>query len=164
MNNPENINQPEDEIALQWVSHPVRESAAKSALAVGAVLASGIAVTYFMSSPGFGLLAVVIMFFSLSKFFFPTSYTLSDKGVTVKTTTQTFTRSWNQYRSYFTDKSGVLLSPFARPSRLENFRGLYITFSGNREEVISIIKSKIQPVSTASMSDTSTDSENGKSA
>ncbi len=97
-----------------------------------------------MESAGFGLLACVIMFFSLSKFFFPTRYRLDEKGVTVKTTTQTFTRPWKQFRSYYVDPNGALLSPFAVPSRLENFRGLYITFKDNKDEVVEYIKAHVK--------------------
>ena len=45
---------------------------------------------------------------------------------------------------YYVDKSGVLLSPFIRPSRLENFRGLYVRFAGNKDEVMRIVSERIQ--------------------
>ena len=61
----------------------------------------------------------------------------------VKTTTQTLHKDWKVYRSYYVDKNGVLLSPFTEPTRLENFRGLYIMFNNNRDEVASFIKARI---------------------
>lgn len=130
--------------AIAWVSHPFTQSTSRAALALSAVFISGLLAAWFMESAGFGLLACVIMFFSLSKFFFPTRYLLAENGVTVKTTTQTFTRPWKQFRSYYVDPNGVLLSPFAVPSRLENFRGLYVTFKDNKDEVVAYIKAHVK--------------------
>ena len=47
------------------------------------------------------------------------------------------------FRSFYTDKNGVLLSPFIAPSRLENFRGLYITFDNNRDAVLDFVKEHV---------------------
>lgn len=129
---------------VAWVSHPFRQSTSRAALALSAVFASALLAAWFMESAGFGLLACIIMFFSLSKFFFPTRYLLDENGVTVKTTTQTFTRPWKQFRSFYVDPNGALLSPFAVPSRLENFRGLYITFKDNKDEVVAYIKAHVK--------------------
>ena len=37
----------------------------------------------------------------------------------------------------------VLLSPFGHPSRLENFRGIYLIFNENKNEIVEFIKSHI---------------------
>ncbi len=133
------------EVILSWKSHPLKRSTVKASIAVGAVLLSVIIGSWYMESIVFGALAGVVMFGSLAKFFLPTTYSFDAKGVTVKSTTQTFTRPWKMFRSFYKDKNGVLLSPFIGPSRLENFRGLYITFDGNRESVMEIIKEYVIP-------------------
>jgi len=94
-------------------------------------------------SSGFAGLAGVILFASLAKFYFPTGYRLSDKNIVVKTFTQTLNKSWSDYRRAWPDKNGVLLSPFPERSRLENFRGLYIMFSDNRDEVIQFVQERV---------------------
>ncbi len=90
------------------------------------------------------MLSVVIMLGSLSPFFLPTHYQLDEKKVKVKFFFNTKEKEWIAFRSFYADKNGVLLSPFERPSRLENFRGLYVRFNQNKEEVIDFVKSKIQ--------------------
>ncbi|NOY89337.1 MAG: hypothetical protein GXO93_08130, partial [FCB group bacterium] len=95
------------------------------------------------SSKAFSLLTLIVMFASLSKFYFPTKFRLTDKKITVRYTIQTLTKDWTMYRSYYQDKNGVLLSPFLQPSRLENFRGLYLMFANNKEEVIAFVKAHI---------------------
>ena len=133
------------EQTLSWVSHPFVRSTGKSIIAVSAVTVSLFFGAWYMESIVFGALAGLVMFGSLAKFFLPTKYTFDSEGVTVKTTTQTYTRPWSMFRSFYTDKNGVLLSPFIAPSRLENFRGLYITFDNNRDAVLDFVKEHVIP-------------------
>ena len=134
----------EPAVLLEWVSHPMKRSPGKTALAVLSILLAGVAAGWIMEAPGLGIVAVILMFASLAKFFLPTRYTLTESGVTVKTTTTTFSRPWSQFRSFYADKNGVLLSPFATQSRLENFRGLYVTFEENKERVIAIVREQVK--------------------
>ncbi len=153
---------PEPVILLSWVSHPLKRSTGKSAVAVSAVVISVIFGAWYMESYLFGALAGLVMFGSLAKFFLPTTYTFDVEGVTVKTTTHTLTRPWSMFRSFYTDKNGVLLSPFIGPSRLENFRGLYITFADNRESVLQIVAAQVvTPAEVGDVAVPSTTSEKG---
>lgn len=133
-----------DKSILQWRCHPVRRRPRVSVAVSVFIVLVGIMVYYATDhSQIFTTLALVVMFASLIKFYFPTSYKLTDKKVIIKTTTQTITKDWSIYRSFYPDKNGVLLSPFTRHTRLENFRGLYIMFSGNRDEVVEFVKDRI---------------------
>jgi hypothetical protein len=69
---------------------------------------------------------------------------LDEEGITVKGTTVKRNKKWTEFRSYYKDKNGVFLSPFPRPTRLENYRGLYIRFSENEEEVMDFVSSHIE--------------------
>ncbi len=133
----------EDGASMQWSCHPVKRRPLFSIVITLLVLFIIAMVYNTTQSAFFGLLAFIIMFVSLAKFYFPTHYRLSDKGVTVKTTTQTLSKNWADYRSFYPDKNGLLLSPFAEPSRLENFRGLFIMFNNNKEQVTEFVKSRI---------------------
>lgn len=128
---------------LDFVCHPARRDARITALVTIFIVICIVIVWLISFSPLLTGLAVLILFGSLAGFYFPTRYTLFDDHLLVKTKMQTLRKEWSQYRSYFPDKNGVLLSPFGRPTRLENFRGLYVKFSGNREEVMNIVRSKI---------------------
>ncbi|MCH9031572.1 MAG: hypothetical protein IIB00_04860 [candidate division Zixibacteria bacterium] len=131
-------------ITFEWVSHPLKQSYYKSILAIGSVIASAILCGYFMDSPGFGLLGGVVLFLSLGRFFFPTRYKLDRDGISVKTITTNVTHKWSRYRSMYPDRNGALLSPFMGPSRLESFRGLYITFTDNREQIVEFIRARLE--------------------
>jgi hypothetical protein len=47
--------------------------------------------------------------------------------------------SWSQVKSVRRDALGAKLSPLARPSRLEAYRGIYLWFEGNAEDVMAFI-------------------------
>ena len=134
----------QEDVAFEWVSHPLKQSYYKSILAIGSVIASAVLCGYFMNSPGFGLLGGTVLFLSLGRFFFPTRYKLDRDGINVKTITTNVTYKWSRYRSVYADRNGALLSPFMGPSRLESFRGLYITFSDNREQIVEYIKAQLK--------------------
>ncbi len=129
---------------LEWVCHPAKKNP-KVTIIVSIFIAVLIVVVYFITySPWFCLLAFLILFGSLASFYFPTHYRLTDKEIIIKTKAQTLIKKWSQYRTYYPDKNGVLLSPFVRPTRLENFRGLYIKFWYNKDEVVAFVKEQIE--------------------
>jgi len=86
------------------------------------------------------LLAGAIFMGSLSTFFFPTRYEISKDKIKVKYLFTSVVKDMSMYRSFYPDKNGVLLSPFTKPSRLENFRGLYIKYHRNKDEVDAFVK------------------------
>jgi hypothetical protein len=135
--------QTEPGAGLEWRCHPVKRRPSVSIAVSLFIIVVAMAVFYSTDSRAFTVLALVVMLGSLAKFYVPTSYKLTTETVAVKTTTTTISKSWSQYRSFYPDKNGVLLSPFAEPSRLENFRGLYLMFSDNRDEVIPFVQAHI---------------------
>jgi hypothetical protein len=128
---------------LEWMVHPVKRKPWISA-AVSLFVVTVVAVVRMATdSHAFAVLAAIVMVASLAKFYFPTRYRLDEHKITVKTTTQTLTKEWSLYRSCYPDKNGILLSPFAQPSRLENFRGLYLMFAGNHESVTAFCRAHL---------------------
>ena len=132
------------EIALvEWTCQPAKRRPWVTALVSIFAVTVVVSVYYMSESRLFAVLAMLIMWGSLAKFYFPTSYRLSESRITIKTMTQTLNKDWSQYRSCYPDKNGILLSPFAHPSRLENFRGLYLMFEGNRDAVTDCVKGRL---------------------
>jgi len=131
------------EPTLEWTCHPVKRRPLVSVLVTAFIFVVVALVYYTTASRVFGVLAAVVMLASLAKFYFPTTYRLTHERITIKTTTQTLHKDWSIYRSCYPDKNGILLSPFVRPSRLENFRGIYLMFANNRDEVTEFVKAHI---------------------
>ena len=129
--------------AFNWSCHPLKKRPLVSVAVTLFVIFAVTYVYYSFDSVGFALLTFIVFALSLARYYFPTHYRLSEKGVTIKTPTQTISKAWSEYRSFYPDKNGVLLSPFAEPSRLENFRGIYLMYGGKREQIISYINKYI---------------------
>jgi hypothetical protein len=125
---------------LTWRCHPAGRSIPRTIAVLAFHMLVAVFINWYTGSVGFAVVLTVIMFFSLSSFFFPAWYTLTEKGLRVKTLITTFDRPWSNYRSYWPDKNGVLLSPFPYRSRLENFRGLFVRFEDNGTDVINFVK------------------------
>jgi hypothetical protein len=129
---------------LKWISHPLKKSRKRTAFLILALFAIWSLVFWATAySWGFLFLAVVILMGSMSPFFFPTKYELTQDRVKVRFLAVKKDKAWTEFRSYYPDKNGVFISPFAKPSRIENYRGLYLRYEGNGKEVLDFVKSKI---------------------
>ena len=114
---------------LEYVSHPARRNRTVTLLVTIFILICLILVwlnSYSIMLTGLG---VLILIGSLAGFYFPTRYIFYDDHFLVKTTLQTLRKEWSLYRSFYPDKNGILLSPFARPTRMDNFRGIFTASS-----------------------------------
>ncbi len=132
-----------ENILLRWESQPAK-TRPRTAIAVALFLLLLVVIVYLLTySPLFTVAGALILWGSLSQFFLKTTFEFGDKTIRVKYLINKVEKDWSQYRTYYEDKNGVLLSPFVRTSRLENFRGIYIRFAGNRDEVMRIVKTKI---------------------
>jgi hypothetical protein len=128
---------------LEWRVHPVRENPLASVL-VGLLLLVIWAGTYLVFHEVIWvILAVIFLGGSLLPFFTVTEYRMDDRGITIRRPLTTVFREWDRVRSYYPDRKGVLLSPFAAPSRLENFRGVFIRFGPDRQAVIQYLKKHV---------------------
>lgn len=133
-----------EKAVLKWSSHPVKKKILISILVIVFLFVVWLVVYLTTSSLLLTVLSVVIMLGSLSSFFLPTHYELDQKKVRVRFFLTTREREWGAFRSFYVDKNGVLLSPFKKPSRLENFRGVYVRFNQNKDQVVDFVKSNIQ--------------------
>jgi len=125
---------------LSWVAHPARIRRTASLLVLVFMHAVFIMVYLITSSILMITLAALIFTATLSTFFFPTKYKISKNRVKIKYLVNKVDKDMNSFRSYYPDKNGVLLSPFPKPSRLENFRGVYVRYHQNKAEVDAFIK------------------------
>ena len=126
-----------------WRVHPLRESWMRSTLLLLFLLFLFSGIYWLFQSVFVTLLSAIVVICSLYRYFVPFRYELYQHELVVTAPFYRLTKSWDAFRSFYVDNNGVLLSPFAKPSRLENFRGVYVRFGANRSEVLDFIKNKI---------------------
>lgn len=144
----EKIMESGDGAILEWICHPAKKNPKITVIVTLFLFVLVVMVYYMTYSVWFAILAVLILFGSLASFYFPTRYKLTTDEIIVITKMQALHKKWSQYRSVYPDKNGVLLSPFIKPSRLENFRGLYLRFWYNRDEVMAFVKERMSKEKT----------------
>lgn len=140
-----------DDSLLQhsWTVHPVRDHWKRSTLLLLFLALFFVAVYLSFQSIAVTFLSAICLICSLYRYFVPFHYEFYDDHVVVMSFSRRAMKPWSDFRSFYADRNGVLLSPFARPSRLENFRGIYLRFGAcNRDEILDFIRRKVQPNST----------------
>jgi len=128
----------EEKKNILWTSFPAAEEKWKAVL-VGIFLLALFVTVFASFGPLWMVISVLLLGGSVAPYFAVTRYKMTPEGVEVFHFFYTVRRSWEYFRSYYEDRKGVLLSPFARPSRLENYRGLYLRFGTERDRVMEYI-------------------------
>ncbi len=135
---------------LSWRYHPASKNKLKTASAILVILLFGFFVWWYTQLVIFALLAAVILTASLGIFFFPTQYTLTEEDFTVEFLGTKQVKKWDGFARAEPDQNGIFLSPFARKGFLENYRGIFVRYNGNKEEVdgfiLNILNKKSQNV------------------
>ena len=137
------MTQPTTPDTLEWTVHPVRESAAKAAIAIGFPLIAAGLVWLWMQSWFWTLLGFLLLFASEFPFFIRTAYRLNGQGVSMNRGGVKISKPWDQVRSCYPDKNGVQLSPYLKPFWMENFRGMYLQYGGHKDEILKFLEGKL---------------------
>ncbi len=131
------------DVTLSWNSHPVRTEHGKTAIFVGVLIVSGIALFVATGNVGWALVGDAFLMLGLYDFLLPTTFTVDEWGVRRRTAVFRRARRWEELRSFQVDARGVLVSTFAGRSRMEAHRGIYLRFDGNRERVLAAIEARM---------------------
>ena len=133
-----------------WTVHPLKDNW-KRTLLLAIFLALVFTLIYLsFQSIAVTLLSAICLICSLYRYFVPSNYEFYDDRVVIVSFSRRAVKPWSDFRSFYVDRNGVLLSPFARPSRLENFRGVYVRFGDNRrDEILDFVQRKVHANSTS---------------
>lgn len=127
--------------AFEWTAHPARQRPRDLALVLCVLLLTMGAVLATFQSLFFALLSAAILLASISSFLFPTHYAISDWGVQQARLGQRRARPWKELRRMELGSRGALLSPFAKASWMDRYRGLILQFEGaDREAIVDLLE------------------------
>jgi len=125
---------------LEWTHHPWRMSPVKTTALVVVNLAVTVIVYFAFPEKLFALLALLVMFGSTMSIYLPIRYRFNQQGVTVFFLGVPSFRPWKHYRQAYVHNNGVFLTSMPRPSRLDPFRGHFLRYADNREEVVKYVR------------------------
>jgi len=129
---------------LSWTSHPAVEEPARNLIVILFLAITAGALWLATHSGYWVVLGVVVLLVGVRQWFLPTHYRLDDTGAQLRILFYRRRQEWARIKRASADRRGVLLSPFPFPSRLEAFRGMYLRFAGNREQVMCFIQARIE--------------------
>lgn len=134
----------DDTLLLEWRVHLLRRAPRKAVAVCLAILAVGVVAYFSVQHLLFALAAMLLLAGALSDFLFPIRFRLTRRDVASYNLLSIRKLPWERVRRVYEMPDGVKLSPLRRPSRLEAFRGVYLWFDGNRDEVLTVIH-KLMP-------------------
>ncbi len=107
-------------------------------------LLSAWAVLVTLEAPGLAALAVVMIAAAVAPFWLPTRYRIDDGGIEERRWPRRRRRSWPELRRVEVGPRALLVSPFARPSWLDRYRGMVIMFDGgDRAAIVAAVRARI---------------------
>jgi len=128
-----------NDAVLKWTVHLAPQYPAKTAGLILFIAAAAVTGFAFV-----GLLALfcvpVVMAAAFAEYLFPMHYALSHESAVCRMLLKSSEIRWADVKRCYLDDLGVKLSPLDRKSRLEVFRGVYLRFAGNEDEVVETVK------------------------
>ena len=124
----------------EWISFPFIDFPLSAAFVLAFFLLAAVFVYSITLNLFWVLLSMIFLFSSLFSFFVPTYYEFYDDHVFVKVLVFKRERKYNEFKCFYADKKGVMLSTFNRPRGLDRFRGQSIRFTKKQDEKEQIME------------------------
>jgi hypothetical protein len=90
-----------------------------------------------------GIAAPLFVLLSLSSYLLPTRYRLTPDAVEVRSLGVVRARPWSEMKRFEEDEAGLFLSPFAKRSWLDAYRGVRLPLGGNRDGVVAFVQARV---------------------
>lgn len=137
MTNPDQHGQ-HNPVILEWKTHRLRERPERIPVVALAVSLTACAAAVLYQSWLFGLLGALVVTLALGDYLFPVKHTLRESTASTSCLLGRQEIRWENVKHIWLADDGLKLSPLAHRSRLEVFRGVFLRFRGNREQVIAV--------------------------
>lgn len=125
---------------LTWQIHFGALSPKRRAVCGIACVFAGVMGYLLTSNALVGILGVAAIFASTAEMFLPASYELNHRGASVRLGLSRTEIEWESVKRLLPQPGGIRLSPLEKSSRLDEFRGVLLRFSGNEEAVLAKIR------------------------
>jgi len=136
----------EQKAQLTWTVHPVMErSRIKQTIGAIVLIVLFCAIVYFSTPSGWGwtIFSAVILVLALNRFFFRSRFVIDEEGITARHPLRRRRFLWKNIRRFQVDRYGGYLSTRSGVSRLDAYRGMHLLFNVDRDEIIEMIRERI---------------------
>lgn len=129
-----------DDILLSWQVHLFRKRSRVGALVLGATLAAAVLIYRGLGNFPLAAMVVLVTVASLSAFFFPIRYVLTEEGVRVRNFIGGEARRWDDFATYYLYPDGVQLAFSPGNLRGRILKGVFLYFDGHKDQVLEIVR------------------------
>lgn len=131
---------------MEWTVHMARKQPLKAAATI-VIIAFTIAAGWVWVHPLIAFLMGLFLLNAVGDFLFPIRYKVTEEGIEVSSFLRDKKVRWEQIRRLNVFHDSVFLSPYPKPSRLDNLRGVRLYWDNGPEglkRLIQICQSRIQ--------------------
>ena len=128
---------------VEWTIHPIRRNLFQALLVSIIVIGVAYSLALLTGSGEWTLLYLGIFMLSLHRYFFPTNYSVSRDGITVRRPWRQYEYALEEYRSFTVAENGIQLNRMNRDTMYDRIRGVFIMTDGKKEEVADILSTQL---------------------
>lgn len=136
-----------DGLPLEWRVVLGPQNRSKQAVAVSAALLAGL-IGFFLFKFLGALVGLATVFASTAELFLPMRYRIDQDGAKSHVGLSVATILWTDVKRLLVEDTLVKLSPLEQPGPMQEFRGVSLRFSGNRDLVLGKIAALAQHART----------------
>lgn len=131
--------------AISWSVHPARQRPAALVVVIIVLALAGYGVTAWAGSVWAGGAAALGLAVSLSKFLWPTWYTVDAAGIHIRSPFSRQQLTWSQVRWCGYDERAAWISRSHTKSLWDMYRATTLEFAGNADAVIDVMRNYAAP-------------------
>ena len=128
-------------VVYRWQVHLAKAQPERLPVIVLVLVGVPIIGAWLMGHWVFGLAALWMLWSATADYLLPIRYEADDTGVRVRGWSPRVMR-WERVQRVVWGDDGVLLSPFAHPSRLNAYRGVFLWYGDQRETIESLVRER----------------------
>jgi hypothetical protein len=128
---------------LTWSAWPARKKPLAAAVLLAGAVVLGVLIARGTGDRLLGIAAPLFVLVSVSSYLLPTHYRLTRDAVEVRSLGVVRSRPWGEMKRFEEDDAGLFLSPFAKRSWLDAYRGVRLAVGGNRDDVVAFVQARV---------------------
>lgn len=134
---------PEDDVELRWAKSLWSREPWKRYVVLGCAVLAAIAGYLMMGHPLHAVIGLVAVLGVTAEFWLPLRFKMDGKGASVRCGFSVTAIEWPSVKRAIRGEEGIKLSPLERSGRTSPFRGVFLRFEGNEDEVRAFVEAHL---------------------
>lgn len=133
----------DSELPATWKVRLYERAPEKRYVVLGAAILAAAGGWFLLHKPIFPIIGFLAIMGSTMEFWAPISYRIDEKGATSRCGFSVTAIEWSDIKRIVVSDEGVKLSPLEQEGRLSPFRGVFLRFDDNKDQVLRLIEQAV---------------------